>query len=1031
MRLSLLLGGICHTHGGAEAWTSLESAGQRDDVICEDGEASLRCSGRDDVIKVTEAIWGRENADQCAALDSVRMENTNCRSDHLEKISSICKNRASCKIPVTADMLGDPCPGTRKYFKVGYECVKFAFGPTKPAFQLGKRRRLRPPITARLRNHIAWAVDPLRSSANIYQVAGDRLIVYDEGAGGELNIKQEIELETRPTKQLVVWGEEVYYISQGKLIKYSLDRQIQSSVDLAELAPDYVPGLFQPNFRLAVSELGVFGVYKSKGARWAIIQIRSELKGQVLQTTKAKFSNEDETLIIGRILYLIRGGGVQYAVDLRSEQQIPLTDIGSLGSYTQLAYLPRHNEMLFVTDNGELDITELEFLDRPPGDGGPPPNPRNPAKPRDPKTPLPSSPPDPTVHSSTTPRVNITRGEERTIGNCPFELLDGVPWAETPPDSRDEQKCPGTNNELETVRYCDPFGNWQEPAKNQCAYAEFPEKLRQALKDGKRVDQILEELIASLAKEESDRERVKLVDRVSSTLMTFDMANNPKVNKALLSLLDELHCWSLVESENFMWLISQSNLANDDPGSGNDSLVLRPSRCSRDTLYIFNRRARGLDQSGDRKWADQSSSCHYFVSETEEGAAWAKCDTCEQCDDNFFFKVKLKPPTQKIQFNLLTIAVVISISIMTLLGAILIVAREKELPYPETLRFMLLANQIVLYGSIMITWSFARDFMITLSSMAHFQIMLCIAHCLYQKSKPVTTELDCKIRRYLCLVVFSSLVVLITIASIFFVVYPQLSPVLGWLSLSLTWSASLLTPVLCAFLFSSIWLILAASQSPLVRPLAVKFALYLTLSTLTLTCTLMTFLDYSLDIPLAVLILVTSFLTLATLSPDCAFHTQKNSPTRQNRTNHTNGWYHVTDNRSSLTDFRYIPVVHNIHSTNYVKPRTMDRLYTEIIPDPADNTSQMMLTNQGRPFMTAPNQIACNLSTVDWGSTPPQGTDSGVHTAQNSSDSSSSDRGSPVLAIMDEKAALLREQQPDILLEKKKDVENNSNTVDC
>ena len=76
-------------------------------------------------------------------------------------------------------------------------------------------------------------MDPLRSSANIYHVAGDRLIVYDEGGGGELNVKQEIELETRPTKQLVVWGEEVYYISQGKLIKYSVDRQIQVN-DLSE-----------------------------------------------------------------------------------------------------------------------------------------------------------------------------------------------------------------------------------------------------------------------------------------------------------------------------------------------------------------------------------------------------------------------------------------------------------------------------------------------------------------------------------------------------------------------------------------------------------------------------------------------------------------------------------------------------------------------------------------------------------------------------------------------------------------------------
>ena len=35
---------------------------------------------------MTEAIWGRENADQCAALDALRMENVNCRADHLAEI---------------------------------------------------------------------------------------------------------------------------------------------------------------------------------------------------------------------------------------------------------------------------------------------------------------------------------------------------------------------------------------------------------------------------------------------------------------------------------------------------------------------------------------------------------------------------------------------------------------------------------------------------------------------------------------------------------------------------------------------------------------------------------------------------------------------------------------------------------------------------------------------------------------------------------------------------------------------------------
>jgi len=67
----------------------------------------------------------------------------------------------------------------------------------------------------------------------------------------------------------------------------------------------------------------------------------------------------------------------------------------------------------------------------------------------------------------------------------------------------------------------------------------------------------------------------------------------------------------------------------------------------------------------------------------------------------------------------------------------------------------------------------------------------------------------------------------------------------------------------------------------------------------------------------------------------------------------------------------------------------MDRLYTEIIPGEQHlNQSLDQMTTplpapaNGRPFNTAPNQIACNLATVDWG-TNAVGTDSGVHTAQN------------------------------------------------
>jgi len=166
-----------------------------------------------------------------------------------------------------------------------------------------------------------------------------------------------------------------------------------------------------------------------------------------------------------------------------------------------------------------------------------------------------------------------------------------------------------------------------------------------------------------------------------------------------------------------------------------------------------------------------------------------------------------------------------------------------------------------------------------------------------------------------------------------------------------------------------------------------------------------------------------------------------------NMSNRQQNWLQI-DNRSSLADFRYIPVVHNIHSQNFQKPRSIDRLYTEIVPTETDvfeNGSQLaqsfghvtqphphklaqmsycqttnqianQMTNQmnGSQMMST-NQITCNNSNVDWfhqnsfkiGNFRE---DSGVHTAQNSSDSASSDRysdrNSPILAIEESKSLL-------------------------
>ena len=56
--------------------------------------------------------------------------------------------------------------------------------------------------------------------------------------------------------------------------------------------------------------------------------------------------------------------------------------------------------------------------------------------------------------------------------------------------------------------------------------------------------------------------------------------------------------------------------------------------------------------------------------------------------------------------------------------------------YPPMLRFIIALNQIILFGCALVPYPFIRDVVLTLSALVQFKTVLCISHCLYQKSKP-------------------------------------------------------------------------------------------------------------------------------------------------------------------------------------------------------------------------------------------------------------------------------------------------------
>ena len=175
---------------------------------------------------------------------------------------------------------------------------------------------------------------------------------------------------------------------------------------------------------------------------------------------------------------------------------------------------------------------------------------------------------------------------------------------------------------------------------------------------------------------------------------------------------------------------------------------------------------------------------------------------------------------------------------------------------------------------------------------------------------------DVKLRRYIFLIVVSSTIILIITCSIFLVLRNDL--LIGWLSLSITWSAALLSPILVTCLISSAWLVQSALSNGQVRIMAIKFLTYLTALTFTTISLVLSFLTIvNVDWILAILFLVTCLISVLCLAPQCHLvETRNTTKNANNMSNRQQNWLQI-DNRSSLADFRYIPVVHNIHSQKY------------------------------------------------------------------------------------------------------------------
>lgn len=130
--------------------------------------------------------------------------------------------------------------------------------------------------------------------------------------------------------------------------------------------------------------------------------------------------------------------------------------------------------------------------------------------------------------------------------------------------------------------------------------------------------------------------------------------------KALFDVFESLHCWSLVDSESFLYLLSSVGGSSESFYAVPDGRLIQPTRCDLNAKYIlFNTEKRqGLSET-------ENSACFYFGEKS-----WQTCASCDQCPKALFFKVEKEE--NSVLLSPLYIATLFSI-VMTVLLFILVI----------------------------------------------------------------------------------------------------------------------------------------------------------------------------------------------------------------------------------------------------------------------------------------------------------------------------------------------------------------------
>nr|XP_039262526.1 adhesion G protein-coupled receptor L3-like isoform X2 [Styela clava] len=416
---------------------------------CEGYDIHLRCPGKD-IINVQAAAYGRQD-DMTCVVESHEMQDTHCRLPNTkEVVAKRCNGNTTCDFKVGDGVFQDPCPGTKKYLNVMYECVPFLITcPGKLQSASLFSRKLTP-----LEDNAAWMKDPYQVSERLFYMGYTKFFtrqLYEyESISDMIGREPKSFYHLRQSVDgtgFVVYDRSLFFTPEGtkQVVRYDLSTQrVEATVELPAANHDgtspYAIGL-STDIDLAVDENGLWAIYATEYNEGKIVV--SRLRHHNLEIVKTWTTSYDKLSALNAFMVC----GVLYVVNydtLKIDHMFNTTS--NIGSNINIAmpgltkntstinYNPKEQK-LYVWDK-KLAITyRLNF------------------------EPLVTEPP-PTTTTSTTTTTTTTRRTSTTIkttttpsGVAPIKPIRtfcrgvearGIKWPDTKFRSVAKERCPGS-----------------------------------------------------------------------------------------------------------------------------------------------------------------------------------------------------------------------------------------------------------------------------------------------------------------------------------------------------------------------------------------------------------------------------------------------------------------------------------------------------------------------------------------------------------------------------------------------------------